>query len=758
MSVWRALLEQRLQGRSRWGVASLLVVAAMATVGVVAGLEVRSGAEARLDRLFVEAGEPSLVVDGGPNAIPRVLEDQSELVEAASTFDATFVSFQRPDGASVGMGLATIDDAASVEVGRPILRSGRWAVAADELVLDAAAALAHGHTEGSVVTLERSGVTIDVTVVGTAIDLSECFYPTCVPLRGYVSSDGMASLAPEGTYSRAIVRLGAGVDEQEATERFRDAEGTSIVRPWSSTRASLLLPGQVFAAFLAGFGVFILVATLLVVASTAAGSVVARRRELGVWKALGATPRDVVIVTVMEQVVIGLAGVLIGWIAGSLLAPWLQIGLSDVLGRPTPHFSLTTLVLSGSAVVFVLVIATLLPARRAGGMNVRTALADAPTDGASAWRSLVSRVPLSPPAQLGLQLALARPGRAFLASLAIAVAIAGGVAGWRLDAAVDEVLAEPGRAGDPYDILVGVPRQMPAAQVEQLLAEIDGIDSWYTEQAVNGQVNGVDADVRVIGDQVGAAALVIAEGRMPRRADEALAGWGLLRNGAVRIGDTVDVDVPDGTFIVTVTGRHGDLDRSGNVIVISPEAYATVADPGRITWRVSAAGSITTPELAGRIEAAFGGAALVQPATQAAGELRPFQTVLAVLVALIALVAAANLAATLLATTQERRREMGVIRSLGFSPRELRRQAAASGLALGAIGMVIGVPGGLIASDLIVESAADEIGLGPDLLTPALLVPALIAVVIGLAAASLVSTASGRSMRRKAPARLLREA
>ncbi len=794
MAVLQTLLALRFKGRGKLGLISLLAVSILATTGVVAGLEVRDGAGGRLDDLFVETGSPDLTVTGGPDGVPQALTEATAagLIDDVTIYDATFASFARPDGTGVGMNLVAVDDASSLEVGRPILRDGRWPEASNEMVLDTGAALEHGHTVGSVVTIDRNGTSHELTVVGTAVDLAGCFYPTCLPLRGYVTSDGLTQVAPEGVFARAHVRLGDGPSEEAGAQFFQDSGLVDAVDPWSTNRSNLLLPGRIFSAFLAGFGAFVLIATLLVVASTAVGSVVARRRELGLLKALGTTPNELLAVTVLEQVVVGLFGVAIGWVAGSLLAPWLQLGLVEVLGRATPTFDIATLFGTALVMVLVLVVATIVPARRAGSLEARAALADAPPVAAGGFRSLVARLPLAPPSQLGVQLALARPVRAVLASMAIAVAVAAGLAGWRLSSAVDTMLADPARAGDPYDVLLGAPPAVPAEMIEEQLASVDGVASWYTEAGDKGRIiqardgsefgdtsisrqlhdDGAGAGravaIRAIGDRVDSADLVVVEGRMPETPLEALAGWGVLRSGDIRIGDAVavqldgtlaegEVDAGAATFEVIIVGRHGELDNSGDVLVVSMPTYVDAVGDARQRWNVSGDGSVDRAELARRIERSFDGRALVQPATEAAGQLRPFRLVLAVLVGLVAAVAAANLGATLVAGARERRRELGVVRALGFSPGELRQQAASGGVVLGLIGVAIGIPAGLFASTRVVATAADQIGLGPGLLSPSAVAPALITSLLGVVLAALVAVAATRSLRSVPAPELVRE-
>lgn len=70
---------------------------------------------------------------------------------------------------------------------------------------------------------------------------------------------------------------------------------------------------------------------------------------------------------------------------------------------------------------------------------------------------------------------------------------------------------------------------------------------------------------------------------------------------------------------------------------------------------------------------------------------------------LIVVVATFNVSATLLILVRERRRDVGVLQSLGMQPRHLRRIFILAGLLLGAAGTVLGVGAGVLVSWVVTE-------------------------------------------------------
>ena len=79
-----------------------------------------------------------------------------------------------------------------------------------------------------------------------------------------------------------------------------------------------------------------LIAVGFTVATVISGRVLAQRREIGLLKAIGLTPRGVVALFVGEYVAVGLAAGLLGLLAGAAIAPLLLRPMSNLLATPTP--------------------------------------------------------------------------------------------------------------------------------------------------------------------------------------------------------------------------------------------------------------------------------------------------------------------------------------------------------------------------------------------------------------------------------------
>lgn len=122
------------------------------------------------------------------------------------------------------------------------------------------------------------------------------------------------------------------------------------------------------------------------------------------------------------------------------------------------------------------------------------------------------------------------------------------------------------------------------------------------------------------------------------------------------------------------------------------------------------------------------------------------------LVALILIaMAGTNLLTSMLTSTRESARRVGVEQAVGFTPRQLIGQGAMSGAALGVAAVLVGVPFGLWLFGVLSDLVSDGIGVGPGWMplpdATQLAVLALVAVVLS---AGLGALAVSRLARRPA--------
>jgi predicted lysophospholipase L1 biosynthesis ABC-type transport system permease subunit len=132
-------------------------------------------------------------------------------------------------------------------------------------------------------------------------------------------------------------------------------------------------------------------------------------------------------------------------------------------------------------------------------------------------------------------------------------------------------------------------------------------------------------------------------------------------------------------------------------------------------------------------------------------ELGALPAVLAAFLALLATVAAAH---ALVSTTRRRRHDFAVLRVLGFVGRQARRTVRWQALTVAAVGLLVGVPVGIVAGRRLWSALAHAIGVVDDWSLPWLMVALAVAVTVGVAV--LLAIPPGRMATRVPPGRVLR--
>jgi len=740
-----------IRGGNRAVALATVLVAALATTGIVAGLTVRSQASPLVDRAYREAGRPDLVVYGEPEVLERLRRDPAFVAASPVVRYVGATVPLRGEPVEARIDARTGDSAAP---GRPLLRDGRWPTpnAPDEVVFDQAAAATAGLRVGDRVDVRVAGRTATLTVVGTAVDLTDCFHPDCDPIRLLVDPAALARLAPDPARWDALVvgRLAEPADADGVAARLLDTAGVDTTQTWGDTRDDLLIRDRLFGASLAAFGLVVLLAAGFVAAGTATARLLARRREIALLAAVGYTGRQLVAGLVGETLLLGAAGVLAGGVAGGLLAPYLQVGLADGLGRPGPRVAPALLLGSAAAVALILAAATLLPAWRAVRHPAVEALRDHPPRTVTPARlaRLVDRLPLDPAHRYGLGVVLARPGRSALTVGTLAVAVAALVVGAGFAVTLTGLTADPARAGEPYDAVVVPTHGADPAELAAALSTAPEVAGWYSRIDRPARLGDQTFLSRAVGGDPGHARFVIREGRALRAAGEAIVGYGLLRRLDLRIGDTVTVRAGDTPLTLTVVGWYLETEDAGELLLYRaeqlpgtpPDAFLVSGHPGG-----------TPRALAAALRDRLGTSATVRARETDPDDLRAFTTAMRLMTALVLAVGLAHLGAAMLAGARERSRALGVLRAVGFTVRQSVIQSAAGGAALGLVAGLVGLPVGLLAHRVLADRVTVGLGVGPGLAEtpPAALLGAIVPVSV-LAGAVVGALTAGRLARRPA--------
>src|SRR2546421_9136879 len=270
-------------------------------------------------------------------------------------------------------------DTAGGAVDRIYLREGRWPERPGEIAVAFRGdlpALNHVPVGAQLQAVTRKGL-VPFEVVGTVADQFDGIYENNVSIgRAWGQAGQIASLA-DGDQ----IRLGYEMayrfqhaaspeellaDRQEVEAALPADSQLWKVTDWLSMRMGSAWFVTSMSSVIFAFSLFALAAVAVIVGSVVAGSVLSSYRDVGIMKALGFTPAEVVAIFIGQMVLTAVAGAIVGIPAGALASrPLLSISAAET-GLPMQDFidPLTDVAVLLGILVLVL-IAAFIPALRA---------------------------------------------------------------------------------------------------------------------------------------------------------------------------------------------------------------------------------------------------------------------------------------------------------------------------------------------------------------------------------------------------------
>ena len=430
----------------------------------------------------------------------------------------------------------------------------------------------------------------------------------------------------------------------------------------------------------------------------------------------------------------------------------MPIGLARDL-EPAPGFAFDPLVLAlGGAVVFLTVAlagAFTASQARTAPEDVRTARSCAPADALARWG-------LPPTVVSGVRLALTRArgtmavpiGGTLLGAIASVAVVAVALT---FTASMDHLLSTPRLYGQNWDYRTNyeVP---PAARVRG-------------DPSISDAAQGTETDIRLDGRAVHVAAMddvkgrigpVVLEGRAPEQVDEILLASKTLTELRDHLGDTVEAR-DQRSERMRIVGR-GVLPESVSnqprpAAAMTFQAYKRLSPSAQPTdFEARIAPDADRQATLARLERRYAHPAPGPPQTVADfGGVRNLPVVVS---ALLAAIAAATLAHTLVTAIRRRRRQLAVLKTLGFDRRQLLAAVAWQATTFAAIGLAVGVPLGIAAGRWTWYLFAEQIEVVPEPVTPLPLV--LLVVPAAILLANLVAALPAWSAAQTRAAAVLR--
>ena len=463
--------------------------------------------------------------------------------------------------------------------------------------------------------------------------------------------------------------------------------------------STLILTGVLVA-----FSVFALAATAAIVANLVTGIVISAYREIGIMKAVGFTPLQVIGVFVLQILVPAAAACILGIPAGTILSQPLLASNSQALGlayQPTFSPSLDFLAFAGA--LLIVAIAAMIPAFRAGRLKPAAVIANAaaPRGNSGRWlRRLASGARLPRPIVLGLGEAAARPVRSLLTLLAIVLGVVTVVVALGEARSFNQIYTYEGHIGR-VDVVVAKSPALADADATQLINSQPETTRVVAQATATITVPGLADPVNTLGFRGDSAALryLLSPGRWFNSPGEVVANRGFVQDAHLNLGDTFTGTVHGKALKLRIVGEVFDFTAGpgGHVLMLDwSTVTAAVPDLTPSSYMVTLKPGSNVDAYVKRLAAAQPDLLDVQAnSTGNTAFLTVIAGVLFGIAAVVALIAVAGVFNTLLLSTRERVRDIATLKTLGMSPRQVIGMVATSAGLLALLGGLVAVPAGV---------------------------------------------------------------
>ncbi|MFB6720605.1 FtsX-like permease family protein [Kribbella sp. NPDC056345] len=706
------------------------VVVLLSTSMIVVALGLLAASSGPFNRAYAKQSGAQLSA-----SYDRTKVTDAQLTEAARSAAATagpFAQVTLEGGQDSLVTVGRADPGGAVD--RLNVWQGRWADKVGEIVLNRNPTASEGRGAPQLNgTISVGGRTF--TIVGFAYSVSHS-------AGAWVTPEQMSALNPTSTQMLYRFAQAATNEELAAGQQAVTAglpSGALIgTQSYLTLRAQAAGEPNTFVPFLMVFGWLGLAVAVLIVANVVSGAVVAGVKHIGVLKSLGFTPTQVLTVYLGMVSIPAVIGCAIGVVIGNVLATSLLTRAFENYGAGGVGVPIWVDIAALVGVPAVVALSALFPALRARSLSAAQAISagSAPQAGRGLRvqrRLSGSRLPR--PLSLGLGLPFARPGRTALTlaavvlgvlSVTLAVGLGKSLTTYQTAAsrsgAVDLSLyagpSEPGTRGPgsegpvPNGPVPNGPGEPSGAKLsdsadEALLRSTPGVTSVAASADLPMRLAGTQTDLPVSfyrGDfqQVGYRLL---EGRWFDGPGQVVVSERFLRQRGLAVGDTITLQSRGKSVRAQIVGKA--MYNSGDEVLSNWATLGLIAPAARAsTYEVNVKPGTDLDAVVQAIQAKDSG--LIEGEGQDAGTFVAIVLATVVLLTLmLGTVAALGVFNTVILNTRERRRDLGMLKSIGMTPAQVVLMVVTSMTALGAIGGLLGIPLGILAHRLVIPAMAN---------------------------------------------------
>ncbi len=491
-------------------------------------------------------------------------------------------------------------------------------------------------------------------------------------------------------------------------------------------------------------------------------------------RSLGVTRAQRVVMSGPQALLIAVGGGLLAVVGAVTASPFFPVGVAR-RADPDPGFHIDWLVLALGVIAVATVVLAI--ALVAAVRNTRQSVLDATSETARRPSKVVARAAragMAPPATNGLRMAL-EPGRGRTAVpvrsayLGAVFGVLGITAVLVFTSSLNHLVATPRLFGSTWDFQARDTNFNPTSATNGCDRKVFGLTA---EPGVGAVAAVCTNDIQLDGDPVtgwgftqvrGTIEPEVIAGHTPRTSREVALGSATLDALGKSIGDTVHGHGSHGTADYRIVGqvvfpKLGDPQALADGAAFTGAGLSRVFDsnnsynrfvlgrftPGRdraaVLHRISALPELGTPA---------GSTVPVE-----VSRLRHIDWLPSALAALLAGLALLAVGHALVTAVRRRRHDLALLKTLGFTRPQIRATVAWQASTLATVGLVVGIPAGLIVGRTVWNLVADGLGVAPTFALPTL--DLLLTVLGGVVLVNLIAYFPARSAARTRPGVALR--
>ena len=520
------------------------------------------------------------------------------------------------------------------------------------------------------------------------------------------------------------------------------------------------------------FGVIVALAMLVVIGQSLARQVRAAAGDFPALRSLGVTPRQLAAAAIAPGALVAVAGMVLAVPAAYGLSVFTPIGLAR-RAEISPGFAFDAAAVLGGATALALLLAgrAALAAPRVARAGTRGAAAARHGGRPAAW---LTGWRLPPTAVLGMRLAF-EPGRGGGMSggraavpvrpaiVGMAAAVAAVLTALVFGASLSHVIGDPAVTGWGWDVTVGNPHSgdVSARAVPRLRA--DGFVSGFTVTAMGDALLAGRDDVTLVAMRTVKGNVVppLLAGRLPRTPGEIALGGRELRALGKGVGDSVLARGVRGPVTLRITGEvvlspeiaNEQIQLGGGGVMTLGGAAAVNQTPlPRNVFLVTLRDPASQADI-GRLKQQFPGTVLPAVPPPEVRDLSGVSGLPLTLALVLMLLASGIIAHTLLTSVRRRRRDLAILKTLGFLARQVRATVAWQATAMATASLIVALPVGLAAGRWAWTLLAGQVAIVP---APVISPLTLLAFPAVLLLANAIAAIPARSAARTQPAVVLR--